>query len=155
MDGCSCSVKRSHPAWKKGWLKLILQKRPVRLEKWMTCRDASRQIKWHTTWKNGKFPWINHRSLVIMDDCKKCCEINTVSLTYGSFCVLLWNNDITMEKKDGCNCCHQITGSFQYIHAWNQGSITIINYDISLLQFLFCKNLVNLKACVAATEIAN
>ena len=29
---------------------------------------------------------------------------------------------------------------FQNIHAWNQGCIKIIIYDISLLQFLFCKN---------------
>ena len=34
--------------------------------------------------------------------------------------------------------------------AWNQGSIIISNYDITLLQFLFCKNTVNLKKCLAA-----
>ena len=30
-----------------------------------------------------KFSRINHRLLVIMDGCSKCCDINTVSLTYG------------------------------------------------------------------------
>ena len=38
-----------------------------------------------------------------MDGCYKCCEINTVSLTYGSLQVLPWNNDTTIEKMDGCN----------------------------------------------------
>ena len=33
-----------------------------------------------------------------MDGCYKCCEINTVSLTYGSLQVLLWNNDTPIEK---------------------------------------------------------
>ena len=31
---------------------------------------------------------INHRPLVIMDGCNRCCEINTVSLTCGLFQVL-------------------------------------------------------------------
>ena len=51
-----------------------------------------------------------------------------------------------------------ITDFFQYIHAGNQGgtislwlsSYLSYNYDISLLQFLFCKDIVNLKECVAA-----
>ena len=38
-----------------------------------------------------------------MDGCYKCCEINTVSLTYGSLQVLPWNNDTTIGKMDGCN----------------------------------------------------
>ena len=37
----------------------------------------------------------------------------------------------------------------QYIYT-NQGGIIISNYDIFLLQFLFCKNTVNLKECLAA-----
>ena len=37
----------------------------------------------------------------------------------------------------------------QYIHSWNQGGIIIINYDISSLQLLLCKNILNLKECVA------
>ena len=36
-----------------------------------------------------KFSQINHIPLVIMDDWYKCCEINTMSLTYGSLQVLL------------------------------------------------------------------
>ena len=35
-----------------------------------------------------KFSRINHRPLAIMDGCSKYCEINTVSLTYGSLQVL-------------------------------------------------------------------
>ena len=45
-------------------------------------------------------------------------------------------------------CCH-ITNFFKNMHAWNQGGIIII-VSISLLQFLFCKNTVNLKEWVAA-----
>ena len=35
-----------------------------------------------------KFSRINHRPVVIMGGCNKCCEINTESLTCGSFEVL-------------------------------------------------------------------
>ena len=42
------------------------------------------------------------------------------------------------------------SNNIQYIHSWNQGGIIIINYDISLLQLLLCKSIVNLKECVAA-----
>ena len=38
-------------------------------------------------------------------------------------------------------------------HAWNQGGIIISIYDISLIQFLFCKNTINLKECVAAIAL--
>ena len=41
----------------------------------------------------------------------------------------------------------------QYIHAWNQRGTIISNYDIFLLQFLFCKNTVNLEEYVAAIVI--
>ena len=85
-----------------------------------------------------------------MDDCYKSCEINTVSLTYGSLQVLPWNNDTIIEKMDDCNRCRQLTDFIQYIHSWNQGGIIISNYDISLLQLLFCKGTVNSKECVAA-----
>ena len=88
-----------------------------------------------------------------MDDCYKCCEINTVSLTYGSLQVLPWNNDTTIEKMDSCNRCRQITDFIQHIHSWNQGGIIISNYDISLLQLLFCKNTVNLKECLAVIAL--
>ena len=74
-----------------------------------------------------------------MDDCHKCCEVNAVSLTYGSLQVLPWNNDSIIEKMAGWKWCHHITDFFQYMHAWNQGCIKIIIYDIFLLQFLFCK----------------
>ena len=67
--------------------------------------------------------------------------------------MLPWNNSNTKEKMDGCNWCHQIAEFlciyiYIYIHAWNQGSFIISNCDMSLLQFLFCKNTVNLKECV-------
>ena len=80
-----------------------------------------------------------------MDGCNNCCEIDTVSLTYGSLQVLLWNNYSIIEKINGSNTCRQITSVIQYIHFWNQGDIIIINYDISLLQLSLCKNLVHLK----------
>ena len=38
-------------------------------------------------------------------------------------------------------------------HAWNQAGIIISIYDISLIQFLFCKNTINLKECVAAIAL--
>ena len=102
-----------------------------------------------------KFSRINHRPLVIMDDCSKCCEINTVSLICGSLQVLPWNNDSIIEKMDGWKWCHHITDFFQYMHAWNQGCIKIVIYDISLLQFLFCKNTVNFRECVDAVHFYN
>ena len=92
-----------------------------------------------------KFSQINHIPLVIMDDWYKCCEINTMSLTYGSLQVLLWNNDATIKKINSCNWCRQITDFFKYIHSWNQEGIIISNYDISSRQHLLCENTVNLK----------
>ena len=79
---------------------------------------------------------INHKPLVIMDGCKKCCEINTVSLTCGFLQVLPWNNDTIIEKMDGWKWCRDETNVFQYVHAWNQGVIIIV-VSICLLQFLF------------------
>ena len=72
-----------------------------------------------------------------MDGCNKCCEINTMSLTYGSLQVFPWKNDTIIEKMDGRKWCRHITDFFQYMYAWNQGGIIISVYDISLLQFLF------------------
>ena len=72
------------------------------------------------------FSRINHRLLVMMDCCSKCCEINTVSMTYGSLQVLPWSNDPIIEKMDGWKWCHHITDIFQDMHAWNQGCIKII-----------------------------
>ena len=46
-----------------------------------------------------------------------------------------------------------ITDFIQYIHSWNQGGIIISNYDISLLQYLFFKKIMNLKERVAAIVI--
>ena len=74
-----------------------------------------------------KFSRINHRSLVIMDSLNKCCEINTVLLTYGSLQVLPSNNDTNIEKMDDCNLRRQITDFFQNIHSSNQGGIKISN----------------------------
>ena len=47
----------------------------------------------------------------------------------------------------------QITDFIQYIYSWNQWGIIISNYYISLLQLLFCKDIVNLKECVATIFI--
>ena len=77
------------------------------------------------------FSRVNHRLLVIMDGCNKCCEINTVSLTWGLLQVLPWNNDIIINKMDGWKRCHT-TDFFQYMDAWNQGGI-IISISISIL----------------------
>ena len=88
-----------------------------------------------------------------MDGCNKCCEIDTVSLTYGSLQVLPLNNDTIIEEMNGSDRCHQITDLIQYIHSWNQEGIIIINYDISLLQLLLCKSIVDLKECVAAIDL--
>ena len=46
-----------------------------------------------------------------------------------------------------------VTDFIQYINSWNQVGIIITNYDISLPQLLFCKNIVNLKECVATIVI--
>ena len=84
-----------------------------------------------------KFSRINHRPLAIMDGCSKCCEINTVSLTYGSLQVLPWNNDFHRK-----NVWLEMMSSYNRLlsiyAAWNQGYIKIIIHDISLLQFLSC-----------------
>ena len=39
--------------------------------------------------------------------------------------------------------------------SWNQEVIIVGNYDISLLQILFCKNAVNFKESVAGTAFYN
>ena len=88
-----------------------------------------------------------------MDGCNKYCKRDSVSLTYGSLQVLPWNNNTIIWKINGSNRCHQITDFIQYIHYWNQGVIIIINYDISFLQLLLCKNIVNLKEWVAAVGL--
>ena len=72
------------------------------------------------------FSRINHRPLVIMDGCSKCCEINRVSLTYGTLQVLPGNNDSIIEKMDNWKWCHHITDFLQDMHAWNQGCIKIM-----------------------------
>ena len=64
--------------------------------------------------------------------------------------MLPWNNDTIVEKIDGCNRSRQITDFIQYKHSWNQAGIIVSNCDISLLQLLFCKSIVNLKEWVAA-----
>ena len=91
------------------------------------------------------FSRIHHRSLVIMDVYNKCCETNTVPLTYRSLQALPSKNNTVIEKMDDRKWCRHITGFFQYMHAWNQGGIIISTYDFSLLQFLFWKNTVNSK----------
>ena len=70
-----------------------------------------------------------------MNGCKRCCEINTVSLIYRSVQVL---REIMYyhRKIDGWKWYRHITDFFQYIHVWKQGGIVISTYDISLL--LFC-----------------
>ena len=77
------------------------------------------------------------------DNCNRSCEIDTVSLKYGSLQVHPCNNNTIIEKINGSNRCRQITDFIQYIHFWNQGGITIINYDISLVPLLLCKSIVN------------
>ena len=94
-----------------------------------------------------KFSRINHRPLVIMDGCNNCCEIKTVSVTYWSLEVLPWNNDTTRGKIDGWNWCHRITLPSIYT------CLKPRSYDISFLQFLVCKNTVNLKERVAAIAL--
>ena len=69
-------------------------------------------------------------------------EINTLYLKYGLPQVLT------------CNWCRQIAVLFQYIYAWNQGGFKISNWDISLLQFMFCKNTVNLKEFLTAFSLS-
>ena len=71
------------------------------------CYNGFSQIN-----KSFKFSWINHISLVIMDSFSKCCEINTVILTYGSLQMLPWNNDFILEEMDGSKWCRHITATF-------------------------------------------
>ena len=73
-----------------------------------------------------------------------------MSLTNGSLQVLPWKNDTNIEK----NGWPQVTSSNNRLLSvctyLKPGGIMISNYDISLPQFLFCKNTVNLKECVVA-----
>ena len=39
----------NHPSWRNGRLKLIFQKKSVRLKEWMAGHNSSFQIKWHAT----------------------------------------------------------------------------------------------------------
>ena len=45
-----------------------------------------------------------------------------------------------MKKTDGYKWWRHVTDFFRHIHALNQGGIIVSIYDISLVQFLFCKN---------------
>ena len=98
------------------------------------------------------FSWINHRPLFIMDGCNKSFGINRVSSAYGSLKVLPWNNDIIKEKMDVWKWCRDVTDFFQYMRTRSQSSMSSI-YNISLLEFLFCKNTVSLKEWVAAITL--
>ena len=80
------------------------------------------------------FSRINHRPLVMWDCCIKCCEIKTVSLTYGSLQVVPWNNDPIIEKIDDWKWCHHITDSFSR-YACLKPRMYQNYYDVSL-QFL-------------------
>ena len=51
------------------------------------------------------------------DGWNKCCEIETVSLTYGSLKVLPQNSNTIIEKLNGSNRCRQITDFIQYIRS--------------------------------------
>ena len=101
------------------------------------------------TFKRAGLQWLSSNKHIIqifsnqpqtacnnMDGCCKCCEIDTVSLTFGSLQLLY----TVIEKIDGCSRCRQIKDFIQYIHSWNQRGIIISNYDISLLRLLLCKN---------------
>ena len=68
------------------------------------CYNGFSQIN-----KPFKFSWINHILLVIIDSFSKCCEINAVSLTYGSLQILPWSNDFILEEIDGSKWCRHIT----------------------------------------------
>ena len=50
---------------------------------------------------SSTFSRINDRPLIVMDGCKKSCEMNTVSLTCGLLQVLPLNNDTIIERMDG------------------------------------------------------
>ena len=76
------------------------------------------------------FSQINHRLLVIMDRCSKCCKISTVSFTCGLSQVFPCNNETVIEKMHVWKC-HHIT--------WNLGGI-IFSISISVLQFLPWQN---------------
>ena len=58
-----------------------------------------------------------------------------------------------IEKMDGRKWCRHLTDFFQYMHGWKQGGIIISIYDISFLQFPFCKNTVYLKEWVATIAL--
>ena len=47
---------------------------------------------------SSTFSRISRRPFIIMDRCRKYCEIKTVSLTCGLLQVLPWNNDTIIEK---------------------------------------------------------
>lgn len=53
MDDCNCSLKKK-TSHKYECLMLILQKKPVRLKKWMAFSNSSLKIKWHATLNNGQ-----------------------------------------------------------------------------------------------------
>ena len=77
---------------------------------------------------------------------------NTVFLTDESLQVLPWNNDTIIDKMDAWKWkrCRYKSDCFQYMQSSYQGGIVISISNISLLQFLFCKNTVSLKEWVAA-----
>ena len=91
------------------------------------------------------FSRINHRPLVIMNGCNKCCEINTGALdisTASSAPLKKWHyhrKNALQEMMSSYNRLLPIYGCL------NQGIIIISIHDIYLLQSLFWKNTVNFK----------
>ena len=95
LDRCKCFRTFNTVLFKQKLLKLVLW------NKWAPLKKPG----YHSFPQTNtlfKFSRIKHRPLVIMDGYNKCCEINTVSLTFGSLPVLPRNNDAIIEKIDGC-----------------------------------------------------
>ena len=76
-DGCKCFRAFNAVLFKQKLLQLVLWNKQVSLKEQGYNGFPQINIPF-------KFSRINHRPLALMHDCKKCCEINTVSVTYGS-----------------------------------------------------------------------
>ena len=94
-DGCKCFHAFKTVLFKQKFLQLVLwnKQSPLKEQGYNDFPQINTSFK---------FSRIIRRPLVIMDECKICCGLNTVSLTNGSLQVLPWNNDTNIEKMGGC-----------------------------------------------------
>ena len=127
MNNCNCCyeiVKLKRGGWKcfRAFNTVLFKQKLLQLVLWNKLAPLKEQGNNDFPQINApfKFSRINQRSFVTMDDCKECCEINSVLNKWIASSAPLKKWHCHRKKMDSYKWCRQITNFFQCIHAWNQ-----------------------------------